>query len=205
MFVTLEGMEGSGKSTLLLGLAERFRSSGRTVLCTREPGGSDLGRVLRSFLLDSRTKLTDEAELFLFLADRAQHAAEVLRPALEQGQVVLCDRYVDSTIVYQGYGRGFDIDKLMQLNEIAVRGLWPDRTLVLDLPPEVGLARARRRNALNEDDAKEGRFESELFCFHTAVREGFLSWAKKNIWRCAVLDAQLSPEELLDAAWKELC
>ena len=205
MFVTLEGMEGSGKSTLLAGLAERFRAEGRSVLCTREPGGSGLGRALRPLLLDSRSHMSAEAELFLFLADRAQHAEEVLRPALEQGQVVLCDRYADSTIVYQGYGRGLDIDRLLLLNEMAIRGLWPDRTLVLDVPPELGLARARRRNALNGDAVEEGRFEAEALRFHAAVREGFLSWAERNAGRCTVLDAQASPEELLDAAWKALC
>ncbi len=205
MFVTLEGMEGSGKSTLLLGLAERFRAAGRSVLCTREPGGSGLGRALRPLLLDCRSSLSPEAELFLFLADRAQHAEEVLRPALERGQLVLCDRYVDSTIVYQGYGRGFDIDNLVHLNEMAIRGLWPDRTLILDLPPEEGLARARGRNARNGDALEEGRFESEALRFHTAVREGFLAWAEKNARRCQVLDAQASPEAVLDAAWKALC
>ncbi len=147
MFITLEGIEGSGKTTLIENLADVFRTLNHEVLVTREPGGCALGRELRGLLLNPETKISSEAELFLFLADRAQHVAEVIRPALDRGVVVLCDRYADSTVVYQGYGRGLDIERLRDLNDMAVGGLWPDRTFVLDMDPAAALIRARRRNA----------------------------------------------------------
>ena len=112
-----------------------FRTLNHEVLVTREPGGCALGRELRQMLLNPETEICPEAELFLFLADRAQHVAEVIRPALKRGEVVLCDRYADSTVVYQGYGRGLDIEKLRSLNDVAIGGLWPDRTFVLDMDP----------------------------------------------------------------------
>ena len=135
MFITLEGIEGSGKTTLIENLADVFRTLNHEVLVTREPGGCALGRELRQMLLNPETEICPEAELFLFLADRAQHVAEVIRPALKRGEVVLCDRYADSTVVYQGYGRGLDIEKLRSLNDVAIGGLWPDRTFVLDMDP----------------------------------------------------------------------
>ena len=135
MFITLEGIEGSGKTTLIENLADVFRTLNHEVLVTREPGGCALGRELRQMLLNPETEICPEAELFLFLADRAQHVAEVIRPALKRGEVVLCDRYADSTVVYQGYGRGLDIEKLRSLNDVAIGGLWPVRTFVLDMDP----------------------------------------------------------------------
>ena len=204
MFVTLEGMEGSGKSTLARGLAARFAADGRRVVVTREPGGCALGGRIRSILLDAGSVISARAELFLFLADRAQHVEEIVRPALERGDVVISDRYADSTIVYQGCGRGLDMEELRRLNDAAVRGLWPDRTFVLDLPPEVGLARARGRNERDGVAVTEGRFEAEAVAFHVAVREGFLRWAGLNAPRCVTLDAMLPPEALLDLAWSRL-
>ncbi len=200
MFITLEGIEGVGKTTLLNRLSEAFRSLKREVLVTREPGGCALGQTLRSLLLDSRSHLSSEAELFLFLADRAQHVSEVIRPALQKGCVVLCDRYADSTIVYQGYGRGFDVETLHRLNDVAIGGLWPDRTLVLDMDPASALERARRRNAEQGLSASEGRFEAESIRFHTRIREGFLDWTDRNARRMIVLDAADSPEGLLGQA-----
>ena len=160
MFITLEGIEGSGKTTLIENLADVFRTLNHEVLVTREPGGCALGRELRQMLLNPETEICPEAELFLFLADRAQHVAEVIRPALKRGEVVLCDRYADSTVVYQGYGRGLDIEKLRSLNDVAIGGLWPDRTFVLDMDPADALKRARRRNAELGLSEKEGRFEA---------------------------------------------
>ncbi len=197
-------MEGAGKSTLAEGLALRLRKEGCRVLLTREPGGCELGQRLRALLLDARSTIGKETELFLFLADRSQHVEEVLKPALEAGTVVLCDRYIDSTIVYQGCGRGFDLDTLVLLNRIAVRGLYPDMTFILDLPPAEGLKRARRRNASSDATLKEGRFEAEHLRFHEAVRQGFLSLASREASRCVVLDAMRSPEDLLDAAWRHV-
>ena len=204
MFVTVEGIEGSGKSTLLAGLAGRFRAAGREVLLTREPGGSGLGRNLRALLLNSSTRVTDRAELFLFLADRAQHVAESIRPALEAGRIVLCDRYTDSTVVYQGCGRGLDPETLDRLNEFATAGLRPARTLVLDIDPAVGLARARTRNAAEGASESEGRFEAEALAFHERIRQGFLDLSARHPERCVVLDGSRSPRELLETAWTVL-
>lgn len=200
MFITLEGMEGAGKSTLARGIAERLAAMGRTTHITREPGGCMLGKTLRGMLLDTESAVCPHAELFLFLADRAQHVHEVIRPALAAGNVVLCDRFADSTIVYQGYGRGFDVPLLQRLNDLAIDGLWPDLTLILDVPPHTGLTRARTRNAATSLSSAEGRFEAEDMTFHTRIREGFLDWASRNTERCLVLDGTLSPENLLHAA-----
>ena len=155
MFITLEGIEGSGKTTLIENLADVFRTLNHEVLVTREPGGCALGRELRQMLLNPETEICPEAELFLFLADRAQHVAEVIRPALKRGEVVLCDRYADSTVVYQGYGRGLDIEKLRSLNDVAIGGLWPDRTFVLDMDPADALKRAWTARRLSVDNTGE--------------------------------------------------
>ncbi len=199
MFITFEGIEGSGKGTVLSSLAAWLQSSGRRVLQTREPGGSALGRDLRSILLDSRNKdLSPQAELFLYLADRAQHVSTVIRPALERGELVLSDRYADSTIVYQGYARGLGPDLLHQLNDVAVSGLWPDLTLILDLDARIGLERAQRRNARTGKAVTEGRFEAEALDFHLKIRQGYLDWAARFPERLRVIDASGSREEVLD-------
>ena len=162
MFITLEGIEGSGKGSVIADLAAHLREVGRDVLLTREPGGCPLGEALRAQLLDMRNAgITAEAELFLYLADRAQHVREVIVPAMQAGKLVLCDRYSDSTLAYQGYGRGRDPDLLRSLDDFASGGLKPDLTLLLDLPAEIGLARARARNELENKVESEGRFEAE--------------------------------------------
>ena len=146
MFISFEGTEGSGKSTALDLLCVALDRLGASPLRTREPGGSVLGKSLRTLLLDARQEVAPEAELFLYLADRAQHVRQVIRPALAAGRLVLPDRYADSTIVYQGYGRGLPVERLFELNQMAVGGLWPDLTLLFDLDPAVG-PRAKARNA----------------------------------------------------------
>lgn len=197
MFITFEGIEGSGKSTQIGLLEEWLQERGRTVLRTLEPGGSRLGKDLRGILLDmANTDLCSEAELFLYLADRAQHVRQVVRPALEAGQVVLCDRYADSTVAYQGHGRGLDPKLLHQFNDVAVAGLWPDRTYLLDLPPEVGLRRAFARNEEQRKAASEGRFEAESLSFHSRVREGFLALAALHGERFLVLDGDRPAREV---------
>ena len=198
MFVTFEGIEGSGKSTALRGLAATLVAQGRGVVQTQEPGGCALGTTLRAVLLDARTQnLSERAELYLFLADRAQHVHEVVRPALEAGNVVLCDRFCDSTFAYQGYGRGLDLAMLRQLNEQATGGLVPDLTLLFDLPVETGLARARSRNAACGKAQNEGRFEAEKLAFHQRVREGFLALAAAEPQRFRIIDASQGPEDVL--------
>ncbi len=201
MFITLEGMEGCGKSTLQKSLNDFLCQKGHEVLCSREPGGSELGKEIRKILLASQSPLCPEAELFLFLADRSQHVQSLLKPALLSGKWVICDRYADSTIVYQGYGRGLNLDKLIALNEEAVQGLWPNVTFLLDVPPTVGLERAfSRAGKEGADETAVNRFEKEALAFHTRVRQGFLDWGKRNADRFVVLDATQSPDEVLQEA-----
>lgn len=198
MFITFEGIEGSGKSTVINGVADYFKEQGREVVLTREPGGSRLGKSLRAILLDvANDDLTSEAELFLYLADRSQHISQVVRPALEAGAVVLCDRFADSTVVYQGYGRGLDPLELHSLNKIAVAGTWPELTFLLDLPPEVGLKRAFMRNVREQTTESEGRFEAESLDFHTRIRDGYLTWADKHQNRFRIVKADAAPEDVL--------
>ena len=204
MFLTVEGVEGAGKSTFIGLLEEALRAQGADVLRTREPGGCALGQQIRPLLLAASQKMDRRAELFLFLADRAQHVAEVIRPALAHGQWVICDRYADSTIAYQGYGRGMDVEALQQLNDHATDGLWPNITFLLDLPVEVGLERALARNGREGLTQSEGRFEAETLVFHQRIREGFLARAARWPERFCVLDATKSPEQLLQDALQHL-
>lgn len=197
MFITFEGIEGTGKTTQIARLGEYLESRGREVFLTREPGGSRVGRELRQMLLHvDNADLTAITELFLYLADRAQHVAQVIRPQLEAGRVVLCDRFADSTIVYQGFGRGLDTATLKQLNEVAVDGVWPDLTIVLDIDPEEGLKRATLRNIEDGKAREEGRFEAEHLSFHRRIREGYLTWAALNRDRIKVADASSTPDEV---------
>lgn len=198
MFITLEGIEGAGKTTAMNALAEYLHGRGNTPLLTREPGGSKLGRRIRSMLLDCRQERPDmQAELFLFLADRAQHISELIQPALDAGRHVLCDRYTDSTIAYQGYGRGLPIDDLSEMNRIATGGLMPVLTLLLDLPVQMGLARAGQRNQQEGTVISEGRFDSESMEFHEKVRNGYLEIARENPVRIKVIDASMDPEDVI--------
>lgn len=197
MFITFEGIEGTGKSTQIALLKAHLESRGRRVLVTMEPGGSRIGAELRRVLLSLENRdLTPQAELFLYLADRAQHVAQVVRPALEAGMVVLSDRFADSTVAYQAYGRGMDPEELHRLNTLAVGGLWPDLTLVLDLSPEEGLTRAVERNRREGKTVAEGRFEAESLAFHRRVRQGYLDWAARFPERMRVVDASGGPEQI---------
>ena len=198
MFVTFEGIEGAGKSTAIDYLSGYLQARGYDPVLTREPGGSALGRRLRALLLDVRTGgLASRAELFLFLADRAQHVVEVIRPALEAGQVVLCDRFTDSTLAYQGYGRGLDTEYLRSLNTAATGGLEPDLTLLLDLPVRCGLERAGERNRSAGMVIAEGRFDSESLDFHERVRRGYRALADEEPERFAIIDASQPPEDVV--------
>lgn len=196
MFITFEGIEGSGKSSALAALCDYMAERNLAFVRTREPGGSILGRELRAMLLDAGRKISPEAELFLYLADRAQHVSEVIRPALAALIPVFSDRFADSTIVYQGYGRGLDVKTLHQLNENAIGGRWPDLTLLFDVEPEVGLLRARERNTAEGKTVSEGRFEAEAMDFHRRVREGYLSWAEARSERFRIIDAS-EPQDVV--------
>lgn len=201
MFITLEGVEGSGKSSVVGRLQAWLEQLGLSVLVTREPGGSRLGQMIRPILLDARNDdLTAESELFLYMADRAQHVRQVLMPALAAGQVVLCDRFADSTVAYQGYGRGVDLSELAALNKVAQAGLQPDLTLLFDLDVTIGLERARKRNTELGIAQAEGRFEAEAMEFHQRIRGGFLALAEENAWRFRIIDASRSPDEVFEQA-----
>ena len=204
MFLTVEGIEGAGKSTFIGLLESELTKNGVDFLHTREPGGCPLGRQIRPLLLDASQKVSARAELFLFLADRAQHVADTIRPALESGRWVVCDRYADSTIAYQGYGRGMDPEELQKLNDCATDGLWPDITFLLDLPAEVGLGRALDRNGRKGLTQSEGRFEAEALAFHQRIREGFLLRAARWPERFRVLDATQAPEAIVAQAMEHL-
>ncbi len=197
MFITFEGIEGSGKSTALKGLYAYLVGQGYEVVCTREPGGSELGRNLRATLLNEHNKFCSETELFLFLADRAQHVQEVIRPALEQGKFVLCDRYVHSTIAYQGAGRGLDMDILLSLHKLCTKNLWPDLTLLLDVPVSVGLSRVAKRNEAQMDEDNEKRFDNESVNFHEQVRQNYHTRAALEQERIAIINAHCEPQAVI--------
>lgn len=194
MFITFEGIEGSGKSTQIRRVAELVRDA----VVTKEPGGTPAADRIRAILLDSTTTLDPVAELFLFAASRRQHVVEVIRPALAAGQLVLCDRYTDATLAYQGFGRLLNLDRLRMLNDWATESLQPDLTLLFDLPEEEGLARARRRNEEAVHD--EGRFEAEDLRFHRRVREGYLAMAQAEPQRYAIVNASGGIDEVLARA-----
>ncbi|MFA5517269.1 MAG: dTMP kinase [Desulfuromonadales bacterium] len=197
LFITFEGIEGSGKTTQIRRLAAALQSSGREVLVTREPGGCPIADAIRGILLDpASAALVPRAELLLYAAARAQHVDEVIRPALQAGQTVLCDRFIDATVAYQGNGRGLDLDLIHDLNRLASGGARPDLTILFDLPAAAGLKRARRRNIVQSLQLEE-RFERESLAFHSRVREGYLQLAQRET-RFRVVDATGSEEEVAE-------
>ncbi|MDR3686661.1 MAG: dTMP kinase [Coriobacteriia bacterium] len=182
VFLTFEGGEGSGKSTQLRTLARRLEAAGLPVRVLREPGGTVVGEAVRALLLDpEHTGLDATAELLLYEASRAQLVADVIEPALAAGEIVICDRFYDSTTAYQGYARGLSLERISELNLTATSGLMPDRTLVLDIDPVLGIQRATRHGA--------DRLEGEGLAFHQAVREGFLAIAERHPARVRLIDA----------------
>ena len=194
-FITLEGPEGCGKSTQAKMLADALRAAGKTVLLTREPGGTRLAELIRSLVRD---ELDDppvaRSETLLFLAARAQVVAESIRPALARGEWVVCDRFSDSTFAYQGYGRGLDVQLLKQLNDFATEGLVPDLTILLDVPPDVSRARLSARQATTSTG--EDRIESAGELFHRRLREGFLELARADPGRFVSMDGTASVDEV---------
>ena len=191
-FITFEGLDGCGKSTQMEKLAAVLREHGIDVVTTREPGGTDIGERIRAVLLDSRTAGLDaHAEMALMFASRAQLIAEVIAPALEAGQWVLCDRFTDSTEAYQGAGRQLGSDAVLQLHKVLCRGLWPDLTILMDCDVSSSVGRARRRNqAAAEETPDENRFEKESYAFFTRVRNAFLEIAKREPQRVVLVDAR---------------
>ncbi|MBB64548.1 MAG: dTMP kinase [Waddliaceae bacterium] len=200
IFISFEGGEGAGKTTLISKLAEVLRKSGREVLVTREPGGTPLGDQIRDLLLhrDENLRISDLSELLLFLSDRAQHIEETIRPALEAGQIVLCDRFSDSSIAYQGVARGLGLEKVEQLCDLVCDDTQPKLSFYLDLDPREGFA----RKAINGD--KKDLLESEALAFHDQVREGFLRLSQRHLERIVVIDALQSPDAILQETCKTL-
>ena len=203
IFITFEGIDGSGKTTQLRLLADRLREAGRNVVEAVEPGGTEIGRQIRAIVLDGRnTQLTPRAELLLYFASRAQNVEQVIRPALAAGQIVLCDRFTDSTLAYQGYGRGLGADLVLTLHEIACQGLQPDLTVFVDIDLDESLARARDRNV--SSSSSETRLEDESQEFHRRVRDAYLALAAREAHRFIVIDGAASVEEVAERVWKEV-
>ncbi len=215
LFVTIEGVEGAGKSTLRARLGELLPTVAREIIVTREPGATAVGASIRGLLLDTQSNMTPMTELMLFCADRAQHLAEVVRPALDRGALVVCDRFIHSTLAYQGYGRGMPIEALWQLTDFVTSGLRPDLVLLLDLPVEHGLKRAEQRarrasgsfpvtTALPTASGHWTRFEEQDVEFHRRVRDGFLALAADSKNRITVLDASEEPEAIAQTAYHRI-
>ena len=190
MFITLEGIEGSGKTTQMEFIRGFLATRGIDCTVTREPGGTPTGKKIRGILLDPEGKdLSPDTELLLYTADRLQHIREVISPSLRAGKTVLCDRYFDATLAYQGYARGLDGDRIRELHRLLCDGLTPDLTLLFDLSPEEGLARAWRQIHEGERSCAESRFEQEALDFHRKVRDGYLLLAATEPDRFRIIDA----------------
>lgn len=187
LFITFEGPDGCGKTTQMKLLAEYFEKKGKEVVLTREPGGKGLGEKVREILLNYDGEVSDRCESFLFLADRAQNIDIIVNPAVKEGKIVLCDRHIDSTVAYQGYGRGLNIDRINMLNNLATNGKKPDLTLVFDVDVEISMKRVGK---------EKDRMESAGIDFHNRVRKGYLELAKQEPKRIKVLDATKSIEEI---------
>lgn len=201
IFITFEGVDGCGKTTQMSRLAGRLRGTGRAVLETAEPGGTPIGRKIRRILLDSANQeLCPTAELLLYFACRAQNVDELIQPALDRGEIVLSDRFTDSTLVYQGCGRGLGAETVLTLDRIACRGLAPDLTVLVDIDLDTSLARARARN----DAARhcETRMDEQSVEFHRRVREAYLKLAEQEKQRFRLVDGRGSVEAVERAIWE---
>lgn len=189
LFITFEGPDGCGKTTQMKLLAEYLEKKGEEVVLTREPGGKGLGEKVREILLNYDGEVSDRCESFLFLADRAQNIDIIVNPAVKAGKIVLCDRHIDSTVAYQGYGRGLDIERINMLNNLATNGKKPDLTFVFDVDVETSMKRVGK---------EKDRMESAGVEFHNRVRQGYLELAKQEPNRIKVIDATKSIEEIHD-------
>lgn len=204
-FITFEGPEGCGKSTQIGLLAERLHAAGIPLVCTREPGGTPAGEAIRSILQHDQAGegLFPEAEVLLFLASRAQLVRQLILPALEAGEWVVCDRYIDSTVAYQGYGRGFGYDRIAAFNAFVVGPAIPDLTLLLDIDVQTGYERMEARNRVT--GGKHDRMEKQTAEFHERMRQGYLELARKMPDRIRVINADRSPEAVSEEVWKVVC
>ncbi len=200
LFITLEGGEGCGKSTQVARLAARLRALGKTVVTTREPGGTPIGEEIRHVLQYSKQghAMFPETEVLLFSASRAQHVRELILPALARGEIVICDRFADSTTVYQGVARKLDAKSIALLNEFAVNDCRPHLTLLLDLDVRLGMERSRQRQLTFD------RMQEQKLDFYERVRAGYLALAKRELKRIRVIDASPHPDKVEEAIWKEV-
>jgi dTMP kinase len=203
MFITLEGIEGSGKTTQIDRLVEFLEDRGSECVTTRQPGGTLIGENIRSILLDPvNSALEPMTELLLYMADRSQHIYELIRPCLKAGKTVVCDRYFDATVVYQGFARGLNLELIRQLHQILFDDLKPDVTLLLDLAPQVGLQRAWQQLNTGQRSEHESRFEAETLAFHEKVRAGYLELARLEPGRFRIVDAAQSQDQVFSAISK---
>ena len=191
LFITFEGTDGAGKTTQIQRLSADLRQAGHDICLTREPGGTPISEQIRDMLLNpDHGEMAATTELLLYAASRAQHVSEVIKPALEAGKIVISSRFSDAMVVYQGYGRGLDLERINRLNRIATDGITPNVTLVLDLPVEIGLQRAQKsRGGLD-------RLEREKIEFHQRLRDGYRALAQQETQRLKIIDAQASPEQV---------
>lgn len=197
MFISFEGIEGSGKTTQIHHMDKFFQNNGQDCVITREPGGTRIGEKIRAILLDPASKNMDPlTELLLYTADRAQHIKEFVSPFLSAGKTVLCDRFYDATVVYQGFARGLDIGLIDKLHNLLFENLKPDITILLDLPPEKGLSRAWKQIESGDRKNVETRFEEEKLSFHNKVRSGYLDLARLEPGRFRVIDASMDENQV---------
>ncbi|MEK5040588.1 dTMP kinase [Sporosarcina sp. FSL K6-3457] len=201
IFITFEGPEGAGKTTVIAELYNRLKDEGRNVILTREPGGIRIAEKIREIILDNNHQEMDaKTEALLYAAARRQHLAEKVMPALCEGYIVLCDRFVDSSLAYQGHGRGLGIDEVLSINEFAIGDMMPDLTIFFDIDPEIGLARIAKN-----DEREQNRLDKEGINFHHKVYEGYQKIIRRYPNRMVKTDASLSQVEVTENVWKIIC
>lgn len=196
MFITIEGPEGSGKSTQSHRLSENLKKAGWDVVTAREPGGTSVGESIRTILKNSTNPMNPLTEIFLFEASRSELVSTIIVPALNEGRIVVCDRFVDSTVAYQGYARGYNVDQITELNRLASFSLVPDLTILLDIDVNAGFGRIEQRNIENDDCLD--RIEMEDGIFHEQVRSGFMALAEKWPDRISIVDASMAQDDVAE-------
>ncbi|WP_409367502.1 dTMP kinase [Lysinibacillus sp. 38-6] len=201
LFITFEGPEGAGKTTVIKQIAERLAQQNIDVLATREPGGIEIAEKIRTIILNpAHTAMDERTEALLYAAARSQHYFEKVRPALDAGKMVICDRFIDSSLAYQGYARGIGVDEVLSINEFAIGKKLPDLTILFDISPEVGLARIHAHG-----DREVNRLDVESLAFHEKVREGYLQLVTRYPERINVINADQSIERVVEDVWAVLC
>ncbi|WP_068986569.1 MULTISPECIES: dTMP kinase [Lysinibacillus] len=200
LFITFEGPEGAGKTTVIQKIAERLAQENIDVLATREPGGIEIAEKIRTIILDpAHTAMDERTEALLYAAARSQHYFEKVRPALDAGKMVICDRFIDSSLAYQGYARGIGVDEVLSINEFAIGKKLPDMTILFDLAPEVGLARIHAHG-----EREVNRLDVESLAFHKKVREGYLQLVERYPKRIYVVNADQNIDRVVEDVWSLL-